>query len=504
MHLKTGKSISFFRNICFLMALILLVASVPVSASSAVSAKKAANNVNMLDSGVYRIRNLGTGLYIDCYDFVYDSKGSSYLGQASGGTAQDIYVKRFDDGTYGLYPQSEGGKYALSYQNGVTSGCVITKKAASDKTEKFVIYASGDSSYTISPAYLLRNSVTLDISDAKSRFKHNYLELDEYTGKKSQQWVFEKVETQGISLAFVKTKVKLYSVGSLYATLTPYNFETNNVKWSSSDENVLMIDNNGTYCALTPGTVTVTASIGDKTAECTIVVSADAAFTWYSQHSISASDWNGEALSGIYFTSGGVRKRFMIDKYGRGSDWMDAGCYVSSIAMVLNNMGAKLTKGYDFRSGQTDNLPADPYTVALANSGNYGATTTKAVLYGNPILVSRSNIDARFDVDGKDVTSTMTYNASKKAIKEALDAHPEGIVVYFSMPRKNRTHYIVFTKCVNPEAKNPNDYRFEVCDSASSTAARGDHVLFEECISYTSEGYRMSNAVSIITWDVVD
>ena len=126
------------------------------------------------------------------------------------------------------------------------------------------------------------------------------------------------------------------------------------------------------------------------------------------------------------------------------------------------------------------------------------------MISGNPILISRSNIESRFNVGGKAVKSEITYDVSKKAIKEALDEHPEGVIVYFSLASKNRSHYIVFTKCVNPEEKNPNNYTFEVCDAASYDAQRGDHVLFEQSISYISEGYRMSNAVSMITWSIAD
>ena len=492
------------RLLCFAIMIALLMSSLPITVFAGVSAKKTANLENVLQSGVYRIRNRENGLYIDAYDMLYDAKGSAYLDEKNGGEAQDIYVERLTDGTYLLHPQSENGEYVLSYKSGRSDGSILTKRKETEKTEKFVIYSADNGAYTISPATTGAESLTLGVSEQTSRFKHNYLAICKYSGEKDQQWIFEPIETEGITLAFVSTKVKLYAVGTLYATLAPYNFGAKNVTWKSDDESVLMIDTNGNYTALAPGEVTVTATSGDKSASCTITVSKDAAFTWYSQHSAANSDWNATALSGISFTAGGVRKRFMIDKYGRGTDWMDEGCYLASIAMILNNMGAKLTKGYDFRSGQTDDLPADPYTVALANSGNTGATTSRSVLYGNPILVSRSNIDSRFNVNGKSIASEMTYNVSKKAIKEALDEHPEGVIIYFSRPSRNRTHYIVFTKCVNPEEKNPNNYRFEVCDSASYDAARGDHVLFEECISYTSEGYRMSSAVSMITWSIVD
>lgn len=74
-----------------------------------------------------------------------------------------------------------------------------------------------------------------------------------------------------------------------------------------------------------------------------------------------------------------------------------------------------MTEGYDFRSGQTGNLPADPYTVSLANSGNYGATSANATLYGNPIYVNHNLIATRFRVNGRSLSVTQTYAAHTQA-----------------------------------------------------------------------------------------
>lgn len=48
-----------------------------------------------------------------------------------------------------------------------------------------------------------------------------------------------------------------------------------------------------------------------------------------------------------------------------------------------------------------------------------------------------------------------------KQIKEALDAHPEGVVVGLYHPIYEN-HYLLFTKCVNPEETNPYNYQFIV------------------------------------------
>ena len=475
------------------MALVLAFLGTAPQTFAATSDKKA----KYLESGVYRIKNQDTGLYVDAYDVAYDKKGSAYLSEQSGETGQDFYVQRQPDGTYFLYPQSEDGKYALSS----SSGDVVTKNSEAGKTEKFDIYPSGKT-YTICPAYSGEKALALDVSDKTSRYDDVYVSMNKYhANDKGQKWIFEPVLSTGLTMAYEKTTVKLYSTGNFYATVAPYNYGEHEIKWASADSSILLVSESGRYCALSEGSTLVTATCGEMIASCTVIVSNVSAFTWYSQHNIYTSDWDGSELGNIYFSSGGVRKKFAVDKYNTGSDWINDGCYLCSVAMVLKNMGATMTSGYDFRSGQRNNLMPDPYTVALANSGNYGPTTSKAVLYGNPILVSLSNIFKRFTVRGNAITSTTTGGVTAKKIKEALDMHPEGVIVYFSQPSKGRTHYIVFTRCINPEEKNPSKYRFEVSDSASYDPERGDHVPFEQCISYTAQGYRLSQARSIIAFD---
>ena len=463
------------RGMGFSLALVLAFLGSAPQTFAATSAKKS----KYLESGVYRIKNQETGLYVDAYDVAYDKNGSAYLSEASGQSGQDFYVERLSDGTYHLYPQSEDGQYALS----AAADGIVTKIAETGKTEKFDIYPAGKT-YTICPAYSGEKSLALDISDKTSRYDDTYVGMNKYhANDKGQKWVFEPVKSTGLTMAYDATTVKLYSTGNFYATVAPYNYGEHKIKWTSADSSILLVSESGKYCAMSEGSTLVTATCGDMIASCTVTVSSVSAFTWYSQHNIYTSDWDGSKLGNIYFSAGGVRRKFAIDKINTGKDWLNEGCYLCSIAMVLKNLGATMTEGYDFRSGQRNNLPADPYTVALANSGNYGPTTSKAVLYGNPILVSISTILTRFTVKGEAITSTTQGGVTAKKIKEALDMHPEGVIVYFSQPSKNRTHYIVFTRCINPEEKNPSKYRFEVSDSAAYDANRGDHVPFEQSIS---------------------
>ena len=70
--------------------------------------------------------------------------------------------------------------------------------------------------------------------------------------------------------------------------------------------------------------------------------------------------------------------------------------------------------------------------------------------------------------------------------------------------RTYQNHYLLFTKCVNPEETNPNRYKFIVCDPAAYTMSQGDNIPFEQCYSYVSLGYRYSGITCMLAWDVVD
>ena len=60
----------FKRLISLFLALIFVFTIVPIPARAAVSAKKTANLENVLKSGVYRIKNCQSGLYVDFYDII--------------------------------------------------------------------------------------------------------------------------------------------------------------------------------------------------------------------------------------------------------------------------------------------------------------------------------------------------------------------------------------------------------------------------------------------------
>jgi hypothetical protein len=451
---------------------------------------------------VCRIKNASTGLYLDSYKYTTKTKGKAYLEKYSKDSlGQVFHLSPCEDGTYMIIPQNDSGSYVYAYEADASKSVKINKVKLTSAGEmsKFDIVKFVNGTFVIAPVNTKNEKAVLTQSESITEYKDYYAEFSDLREDAlNQTWIIEPVKTEKLSVIYTATKVRLYGTGKFYARKHPYNVFTDDIKWSSSDENIIMIGNDGTWCALGTGIVTITASAEGVSTSFTVKVVDRDAFTWYSQNNVYTSDWDATQLLPLKFKSNGYTRKFAVDSKepGGNSCWMDEGCGNSAVAMVLNNMGAVKTEGYDFRSGQEGNLIADPYTVGLANSGQYGPDSANTTLSGNPIYMAWSYVAEQFNVDGKTVKSNKLYYPTRTKIKNLLAEHPEGVVVQVSKGSKN--HYLVFAECINPDEKVNSKLQFIVCDSAAYLPANGDFVPFERSTSYLSEGYRYGNIVSVL------
>lgn len=313
-------------------------------------------------------------------------------------------------------------------------------------------------------------------------------------------WRIKEYRPESFTISQKEIRTKPYTVYEDLRVLVSPSFLTDLIEWDSSDRDVAIVDDIGRFCSLSEGKCVLYGSIGAFTLSCEVDVSEDNNYIWFSQKNVTDGGWNGGALYNIYFRASGVKKRFAVNKGNKNTSWMPEGCAICSVAMVLNNMGARYTNGYDFRSGLEGNLMADPYTVALANTNNKGATSAKETLSGDPVYTVHKRIADRFNVGGAQVTVQIKYTVTKKSIKEALDKSPWGVVVCFENQAYGK-HYIVFNKCINPDAKYSSQYQFLVSDPVSFERYDADNVLFEKSYSYRKLNYRFSNATIMQVWD---
>ena len=83
------------------------------------------------------------------------------------------------------------------------------------------------------------------------------------------------IPVSGVSLKS-STSLEVGGTETLYATITPANATNQNVTWNSSDTGVATVSANGLVTAVAAGTatITVTTADGNKTAACTVTVTA--------------------------------------------------------------------------------------------------------------------------------------------------------------------------------------------------------------------------------------
>lgn len=495
---KTTKYVAFF-----IACLFVICAALPFGVSAADELQSLSTNA--LADGIYNISNVSSGKNLEAFDYKFDAQGRMHLDGRRYVAAQDFAIISHEDGTYSICPQNDGANYMLSAPENASEFSQMAKANANDISTRFYITKNANGTYRISPAA----DTKLSLAESSHQFAHYYYnvcELQKNSDSAAQQWKLEITDKKinvSISLNKDHDTVREYSINQLYAVVTPAAY-SEKVVWTSSNNKTALVDKQGRYCAFSTGETVITATLGEVSVSCKVTVTDKVAFAWYSQCNMYTGGWNAAALKNVYFYAGGYYKPFMIDGFNGKADWMDEGCALSCAAMVLRNMNAKMEDGFDFRSGQNGNLEADPYTCALANSYNDGKKIQgSGTLYNDPILTCMSVITGRFNVDGKDIVPSTYYYVNKKMIKEQLDLHPEGVIIGMESSYYG-SHYIVITGCVNPDAENPNDYEFIVCDPAAYDAKDGNNVPFKQSTSYKNLGYNYWHMWTMTTYDVVD
>ena len=87
-----------------------------------------------------------------------------------------------------------------------------------------------------------------------------------------EQWIVGKA-VQSVTVEPASVTLKLDKpTTTLSVTVLPEDAHQNTVTWSSSDEDVATVDQNGNVNAVAPGTATITATAGDKFDTCSVTV----------------------------------------------------------------------------------------------------------------------------------------------------------------------------------------------------------------------------------------
>lgn len=218
--------------------------------------------------------------------------------------------------------------------------------------------------------------------------------------------------------------------------------------------------------------------------------------TWFSQYksTIGSFDiWNPNMLDEVKLSYGGTRMPVYVYN---GSCWMNTSCGIVAAAMVLNSMG-KTYYGYDLRTNYSGQMPADPYTVMLANcelDGTTVNTATNVAVKRSPDDFWRYVVGSKFNMSCDDASAS-TINITEKMIQDHIDKYGH-CLVYFSRG-VDTPHWMVFTD-YDKSASTFAD-RYTVYDPAAIKFSQGAGVKLSQTLGpYTK--MQISNISTIVSY----
>ena len=213
-------------------------------------------------------------------------------------TADKTEASPGDTVTYTAYIGPVDGlaaiKFKLKFPSGLTyvegSGKAVDglqsllNSAKAEFTESTKVFIVGSSNYTRTEDTALMKfqckvnddatgsqTVEFYIDDPDNLFDQDSDNIDFTLHNATVNVVAAPKPATNIKLNKSETTIYTGNTETLVATVEPSD-TTDTVVWTSSKESVATVDNTGKVTAVAPGTATITAKAGDKTATCTVTV----------------------------------------------------------------------------------------------------------------------------------------------------------------------------------------------------------------------------------------
>ncbi len=255
------------------------------------------------------------------------------------------------------------------------------------------------------------------------------------------------VSATGITIAPASATVTTGETVTLTATVTPEEADDKTASWSSSNEAVATVDNNGVVTALEPGSATITASANggeDITASATITVADAAAPAFYATDIATATDYYIVNAATGKFLGGG-------NNYGTRASLIEHGIPFTitqeeSGKYTLDSHVYNSKDSHYFRGDYVDQTSKNNiYITPIGESGKFSISTAEGAEYvtaaaGNTIVANNA----------ADANSSLAqwYFVSKtdrdKALAAATDQNPVDATYYIpnaSFSRNMNTQY---------------------------------------------------------------
>lgn len=149
-----------------------------------------------------------------------------------------------------------------------TTGQLIAKLNPEDATDQSVTWSSSNPA-----AVKVENGKLTALAEGNATITAKCGEKSAFCTVTVQK---AEVLAESVTLDQTTMELTVNGTGKLTATVKPDETTVKTIQWSSSDEAVATVGADGTVTALKEGTAVITAKCGEKSAECTVTVKAEA------------------------------------------------------------------------------------------------------------------------------------------------------------------------------------------------------------------------------------
>ncbi len=215
-------------------------------------------------------------------------------------------------------------------------------------------------------------------------------------GKQKQK----TIPVNSVSLDTIQLKLVEGQTTKLAATVLPENATNKNVTWSSSDESIAIVDQNGNVTAKTPGiaTITVTTEDGNKTAICEVTVNEyisvesveinestlDLPLAWEHQLTATILPWNAN---------------------NRGVTWTSSNEFVATVDSLTGKVTAKNPGTTTITVTTWDGLKSDTCEV-----------TVKEHIPVESVEINESTLDLPLAWEHQLTATILPWNANNRGV----------------------------------------------------------------------------------------
>ena len=198
-----------------------------------------------------------------------------------------------------------------------------------------------------------------------------------------QSTTTEYIHVSSVTLDEISLTLNVGAEQELSVTILPNDAMDKDVTWSSDDEDIATVDQNGTVTAVAPGTATITATVDGKSAICTVTVPKLVTSVSLDKETLTLTTGNSEQLTATVEPTDASNKQLNWTSDNPNIATVDQNGTVTAKAPGTTKITATATDGSDKSATCTVtvkrlvasvSLNQKTLTLTIGNSGQLTAT----------------------------------------------------------------------------------------------------------------------------------